>query len=98
MEVQAVDVTGQYGSERVHDAGPLEHQLLPVAERGQHSQQLVPQLTGDKYGQVGPHPRHKDRLQMTEAHSSNNLTTTSNHIIIRSNNNQVLYNILQQVL
>lgn len=63
VEVQAIDVTGQHDGQGVHDAGPLDHQLLPVAERGQHCQQVIPQFTRDEHTEIGPHPCHNDGLK-----------------------------------
>lgn len=60
--VEAVNRARQHSREGVHDAGPLRHQLLPAGERGQHCQQVVPQLPGDVYAEVGSNPRHNDGL------------------------------------
>lgn len=61
--VQAVDRARQHGRERVHDGGPLRHQLLPAGQGGQHRQQLVPQVPGDVDVQVGSDPGDDDGLE-----------------------------------
>lgn len=66
VKVKAIDGTGQHDSQGVHDAGPLNHQLLPVTERGQHCQQVVPQLTRDENAEIGPHPRYNDGLNQNK--------------------------------
>lgn len=78
VEVQAIDATGQHNGQGVHDAGPLDHQLFPVAERGQHCQQVVPQLTRDENAEIGPHPCHNDGLKR------NNCVSVCYHSKIRN--------------
>lgn len=63
VEVQAVQVARQHLGERLHGEGPLGDQLLPAGERGEHGQQVVPQLPRDVHVQVSFDPRHNQSLR-----------------------------------
>lgn len=62
VEVQAVEVARQHLGERLHGEGPLGDQLLPAGERGEHGQQVVPQITRDVHVQVPFDPSHNQSL------------------------------------
>lgn len=52
----------RYLGERLHGERPLGDQLVPAGERGQHREEVVPQVPADVDVEVALYPRHYQSL------------------------------------